>query len=59
MKFKERFDAFIKDCKRVLKISKKPNKEEYLSFSKVTTIGIIVIGLVGFVIVLIGQLIHL
>lgn len=59
MNFKERFDKLIKDCKRVLKIAKKPDKEEYFSFSKITAIGIGVIGAVGFVIVLIGTLIGL
>ena len=59
MNVKERFDKFVKDSKRVLKVSRKPDKEEYFDFAKVTALGILVIGVIGFVIVIIGQLIHL
>jgi protein transport protein SEC61 subunit gamma and related proteins len=34
--------------KRVLKITKKPNKDEFWSIVKVTGLGIIFIGLIGF-----------
>ncbi|MEA4956977.1 Protein translocase subunit SecE [bioreactor metagenome] len=57
MSFQESMNRFFKECKRVLKVSKKPNREEYVNFSKVTAIGILIIGAVGFVIVLIFQLI--
>lgn len=59
MNVQERIDKTIKDCKRVLKVSRKPDKEEYLEFSKIVAIGIAIIGVVGFVIVLIGELIGL
>jgi protein transport protein SEC61 subunit gamma-like protein len=59
MNVQERFDRFVKDSKRVLKVSRKPDKAEYLDFTKITAIGILVIGLIGFIIVLIGQLIGL
>ena len=59
MDLKERFDKFVKDSKRVLKVSRKPSKEEYLDLAKVTTMGVLVVGAVGFVIVLIGQAIGL
>lgn len=59
MNVQERFDKTIKDCKRVLKVSRKPDKQEYLEFSKIVTIGIAIIGVVGFIIVLIGELIGL
>ena len=59
MNVQERFDKTIKDCKRVLKVSRKPDKEEYLEVSKIVAIGIAIIGAVGFVIVLIGELIGL
>lgn len=57
MNFKESFNKFIKDCKRVLKVSKKPDKEEYLNVSKITALGIVIIGVIGFVFVLVTQLI--
>ena len=59
MDLKKKFNKLIKDCKRVLKVSKKPDREEYLLLSKVTLLGLVVIGAIGFVIVLIGQLIGL
>ena len=59
MNVQERLDKFVKDSKRVLKVARKPDKDEYFDFAKVTTLGIIVIGLIGFVIYLIAQLIHL
>lgn len=58
MNVQERFDKTIKDCK-VLKVSRKPDKQEYLEFSKIVAIGIAIIGVVGFIIVLIGELIGL
>lgn len=40
----------LKGYWRVLKITKKPDKEEYSMSAKVTGIGIILIGLIGFLI---------
>lgn len=59
MSFKESTDRFLKQCKRVLKVANKPNKEEYLNYSKVTALGIAIIGVIGFVIVLLTQVIGL
>tara|TARA_Y100000310_G_scaffold345846_1_gene471157 strand:- start:48821 stop:49006 length:186 start_codon:yes stop_codon:yes gene_type:complete len=42
--------TFIGECKRVLKITKKPNKTEFKTIVKVSGLGIAVIGLVGFII---------
>ena len=55
MKYKESILNFIKQSKRVLKVSK-PTREEYINVSKVTGIGIIIIGVVGFIISIIAQL---
>ena len=44
---------FIKNCVRVLKVTRKPSKEEYFASVKITGLGIILIGLIGFVIFLI------
>jgi len=57
MSFQESIGRFYKECKRVLKVAKKPTREEYVNFSKVTAIGIAIIGVIGFVIVLIFQII--
>ena len=59
MNVQERFDKTIKDCKRVLKVWRKPDKQEYFEFAKIVAIGIAIIGVVGFIIVLIGELIGL
>jgi protein transport protein SEC61 subunit gamma and related proteins len=47
---------FWKETIRVLRVTKKPNKEEYKSILKVTGIGISIIGALGFVIFLVKQL---
>ena len=59
MNIKETTTDFIKQSKRVLKVARKPDREEYFNFAKVTAIGIAIIGVIGFVIVLIGQLLGL
>lgn len=59
MNVQERFNKFIKDSKRVLKVARKPDAKEYTEFAKITALGILIIGVIGFVIVLIGQLIHI
>ena len=42
--------AFIKECKRVLTVTKKPNKEEFKTIVKISGVGILLIGLIGFLI---------
>ena len=49
----------LTQSKRVLKVARKPDREEYFNFSKVTAIGIAIIGVIGFAIVLLGQLLGL
>ena len=53
---KESINGFLKQCERVLRVSKKPDAEEYKMVAKVTGIGIIIIGVIGFIITLISQL---
>ncbi len=59
MNVQERFDKFVKDSKRVLKVSRKPDAQEYKELAKVSAIGVVIIGVIGFVIVLLGSLIGL
>jgi len=54
--WKTKFKSFIGECKRVLKITKKPSSDEFKVIFKVSGIGIIVIGLVGFLISMLKQL---
>jgi protein transport protein SEC61 subunit gamma and related proteins len=51
-----RFKAFVRECVRVFKITKKPTKEEYKTISKVAGLGILVIGLLGFLVHLLKTL---
>ncbi len=48
---------FAKETLRVLRITKKPNKTEYMSLVKVTGIGILIIGAIGYIIFLLKYLI--
>ncbi|MDR2831279.1 MAG: protein translocase SEC61 complex subunit gamma [Methanobrevibacter sp.] len=59
MNVKAELKDFLGQCKRVLKVSRKPEKKEYLNFSKVTGAGIVLIGVIGFIIYIIATLINL
>ena len=52
---KESIHGFLKQCERVLRISIKPDNEEYLTVAKVTGVGIIIIGLIGFILSIVSQ----
>lgn len=41
---------FVKECGRVLKVTKKPNMKDYKTVVKISAIGIAIIGAVGFLI---------
>ena len=47
---------FGKECIRVLKVTKKPTKDEFKTIVKVSGLGIIVIGLIGFLIQIIKEI---
>jgi protein transport protein SEC61 subunit gamma-like protein len=47
---------FIIECSRVLRVTKKPNSFEFKTIVKVAGLGIIVIGLIGFLIQMIRVL---
>jgi len=46
--------SFFVECKRVLKVTRKPSNEELKTIVKITALGLVVIGLVGFFISMIG-----
>ncbi|RME78588.1 protein translocase SEC61 complex subunit gamma [Candidatus Woesearchaeota archaeon] len=52
----QRLRQFTKECIRVLKVTKKPDAQEYKSIVKVTGLGMLAIGLVAFIIVLFKEL---
>ncbi|MGB7968307.1 MAG: protein translocase SEC61 complex subunit gamma [Methanobacterium sp.] len=47
---------FIKLCQRVLHVSKKPGRDEFQNVAKITGIGVLIIGAVGFIISIGAQL---
>ena len=47
---------FIKLCQRVLHVSKKPGRDEFTNVAKITGIGVLIIGAIGFVISIGAQL---
>ncbi|MBT3304051.1 protein translocase SEC61 complex subunit gamma [Candidatus Woesearchaeota archaeon] len=49
--------SFLIESKRVLKITKKPSQEEFKTIVKMSGLGILIIGVIGFVIQIIATLI--
>ena len=47
---------YLYKCKIVLRVTKKPTKEEFYTIVKVSALGMVVIGLIGFVIQIAKQL---
>jgi len=45
-----KFRSFLIECKRVFKITKKPSADEFKVIVKVSGIGILIIGLIGFIV---------
>jgi len=48
---------FIQECFRVLRVTKKPDKLEFTTIVKMSGLGMIIIGLVGFTISMLKTLI--
>ena len=55
---KDKIKNFIMESIRVFKITKKPSKDEFMTVVKVTAIGTLVIGFIGYLIHIISQLIR-
>ncbi len=43
-----RFRTFLSECGRVLRVTKKPDRLEFITIVKVSALGIALVGLVGF-----------
>ncbi len=52
-----RLKEFLVECRRVLRITKKPSTEEFRQIVKVSGLGILLIGLLGFLITMTKQII--
>lgn len=46
----ENLKSFIIECRRVLMVTKKPDRTEFQTIVKVSGLGILLIGLMGFLI---------
>ncbi len=51
-----RFKRFVIECKRVLRVTRKPDAKEYKTTVKVTALGVTAIGIIGFIIQLLNQI---
>jgi protein transport protein SEC61 subunit gamma-like protein len=40
--------GFVSNAVRVLKLTTKPKKEEFLAVAKITGLGIVVLGIIGY-----------
>ncbi|OLS16506.1 MAG: Protein translocase subunit SecE [Candidatus Heimdallarchaeota archaeon LC_3] len=49
--------GFLNDSVRLIKIAKKPSLKEIWLISKVTIVGMSILGLIGFIIYVVGRLI--
>ena len=54
--WKSKVRTFGKECLRVLRVTKKPSGEEFKTIVKVSGLGILIIGMIGFVIQMLKQL---
>jgi protein transport protein SEC61 subunit gamma-like protein len=53
---RQKFKRFFQECRRVLRVTKKPDKQEFLTIVKVSALGMAIIGIVGFLISLAKEL---
>lgn len=51
--------SFVDEAVRVLKLTRKPRKDEFIMISKITGIGMIVIGVLGVAVILLARLVGL
>ena len=56
MKISYKIKSFVIQCKRVWLALKKPTKDEFLKVAKVSAVGIIILGFIGFAISLMMKL---
>ena len=47
---------YVRECWRVLKVTKKPNNDEFKTIVKVSGLGMLIVGLIGFMITLVKEL---
>jgi protein transport protein SEC61 subunit gamma-like protein len=55
IKGKNKVRAFYIECKRVLKVTKRPDKLEFRTIVKISGLGMVVVGFIGFLIHIIKE----
>ncbi|VVB83656.1 Protein translocase subunit SecE [uncultured archaeon] len=56
MKIFTSLKSFLEKCKRVWMVLRKPTREEFLKIAKVSAVGILIIGILGFLISIVIKL---
>lgn len=54
----ERLGVFFQNTRRIIKIANKPNRKDYLLVFKICAIGILILGVISYVIQLIWTLVN-
>lgn len=54
---KEKVFSAYKETRRILRLTRKPRRSEFNDTAKITGLGMIVIGLIGFIIFMIAHII--
>ncbi len=57
--WKSRLKRFLYECRIVLRVTKKPGREEYKTILKVSGLGILAIGIIGFILQMLKQILTL
>jgi len=55
MSFASKLKRNLKEYKRVISIARKPNREEFVAILKISGLGILLVGVIGFSIQLLYQ----
>jgi len=55
MKLMDRFKEFLSSSRRIISISQKPSQKEFWLMAKIIGLGIVIIGVIGYLIKLIMQ----
>ncbi|PKP60133.1 MAG: protein translocase SEC61 complex subunit gamma [Candidatus Altiarchaeales archaeon HGW-Altiarchaeales-1] len=58
-KFRETIKFWLKETGRILRLTRKPKRSEFDEVARITGLGTVLLGLVGFIIFFISQLIRM
>jgi protein transport protein SEC61 subunit gamma-like protein len=46
--------GFLQNCKRTIRVARKPDNDEFIKVAKITGLGILLIGFLGFAVMLVS-----